>query len=393
MRCGISKFHDIAKIHPDSVKRKRISSYDREGGNHDWLDIKSKEKVIIAEEENCGCITHIWCTTSSKERYYLRNVIIRMYWDGEDEENPSVEVPLGDFFGLGHAKSKNFITEPFQMSPRSGKGFNCWLPMPFLKGFKIIIENDTDKPLKLFYYIDYELYEVAVENFSDYGRFHAQWRRENPTTPKKLNPKNNKKYKTAKPSKFSYGGKNTDPLKENYIILKASGKGSYVGCHLDIDNITFMPWFFNWPGEGDDMIFIDDDVSKQIPTLHGTGTEDYVNQAWAQSKKYCAPYHGTIKGGGINWWGKITYYRYHIKDPVYFNKEIIVSIEHGHDNHRKDDWSSTAYWYQNEPHDTFPLLPEKKKRRPRRHFLHMTRKSICLLSLILVISLCFIFLL
>ena len=135
------------------------------------------------------------------------------------------------------------------------------------------------------------------------------------------------------------------------------------------------------------MIFIDDDVDKGIPTLCGTGTEDYVNQAYSQKEKYSAPYHGTIKPGGFNWWGKITYYRYHIEDPVYFNKKIIVSIEHGHDNHRKDDWSSTAYWYQNEPHDhiLFPKLLDKKGRKPLSHPAHIIRKSLCILLLLFLI--------
>ena len=184
-----------------------------------------------------------------------------------------------------------------------------------------------------------------------------------------------------------FGGRNTEPLEYNYKILEAKGKGHYVGCHLDIDNITFMPWFANWPGEGDDMIFIDDDVEKGIPTLYGTGTEDYVNQAFSQREKYSAPYHGTIKTGGFNWWGKITYYRYHIEDPIYFNKKIIVSIEHGHDNHRKDDWSSTAYWYQKEPHDynLFPELLDRNGRRPRSHTAHTIRKTVFILVIVLLI--------
>ena len=173
---------------------------------------------------------------------------------------------------------------------------------------------------------------------------------------------------------------------DNYKILEAKGKGQFVGCHLDIDNITFMPWYINWPGEGDDMIYIDDDVEKGVPTLHGTGTEDYVNQAWAQRQKHSAPYHGTIITGGLNWWGKISYYRYHIEDPIYFNKRIVVTIEHGHDNHRKDDWSSTAYWYQREPHDhtLFPKLLDKKGRKPRVHVAHMVRKSLCLVLIVIV---------
>jgi hypothetical protein len=132
------------------------------------------------------------------------------------------------------------------------------------------------------------------------------------------------------------------------------------------------------------MIFIDEDIDKGIPTLIGTGTEDYVNQAWSQRKKYSAPYHGTIIRGGINWWGKISYYRYHIEDPIYFNKAIIVTIEHGHDNHRKDDWSSTAYWYQKEPHDynLFPKLLNRKGRRPKTfHLAHMIRKTLVILLL------------
>lgn len=387
MRLGESTLRGIAKIHPDTVKRKRISSYDQTGGNDDWIDVQPGEKVTIGKEDCTGCITHLWCTIKCKDRYYLRNIIIRLYWDDEQDDKPSVEVPIGDFFGLGHAKHKNFVSLPLQMSPQSGKGFNCWWPMPFSKGFKITIENDTSKPMRFFYYIDYEIYEDGFENERDYGRFHALWHRENPTTPKKKDSETGKKFYKVRPKKFCHKGCNIDnPLMENYKILEARGKGQFVGCHLDIDNITFMPWYINWPGEGDDMIYIDDDVEKGVPTLHGTGTEDYVNQAWAQRQKHSAPYHGTITTGGLNWWGKISYYRYHVEDPIYFNKRIVVTIEHGHDNHRKDDWSSTAYWYQREPHDhtLFPKLLDKKGRKPRVHLVHMVRKSLCLVLIVIV---------
>ena len=387
MRLGESTLRGIAKIHPDTVKRKRISSYDQTGGNNDWIDIQPGEKVTIGKEDCTGCITHLWCTIKCKDRYYLRNIIIRLYWDDEQDDKPSVEVPIGDFFGLGHAKHKNFVSLPLQMSPQSGKGFNCWWPMPFSKGFKITIENDASKPMRFFYYIDYEIYEDGFDSERDYGRFHALWHRENPTTPKKKDIKTGKKFYKVRPKKFCYKRCNVDnPLIENYKILEASGKGQFVGCHLDIDNITFMPWYINWPGEGDDMIYIDDDIEKGVPTLRGTGTEDYVNQAWAQRQNYSAPYHGTIKSGGINWWGKISYYRYHIEDPIYFNERIAVTIEHGHDNHRKDDWSSTAYWYQREPHDhtLFPKLLDKEGRKPRVNVAHMVRKSLCLALIVIV---------
>ena len=390
MRLGISSMDDLAELKPDSIKRKRISSYDKNGGNRDWRDINQGETTEIANVKGSGIIKHIWCTIACNERYYLRNIIIRMYWDDELNDKPSVETPIGDFFGLGHAKHKNFVSLPFQMSPQSGRGLNCWWPMPFSKGFKITIENNTIKPIRFFYYIDYEDYEDGFQFEGKFGRFHAQWRRENPTSPKRINPKTNRKYTPRKAIKFSYGGQNTDPLKENYIILKASGKGHYVGCHLDIDNITFMPLFFNWPGEGDDMVFLDEDLEKGIATLHGTGTEDYVNQAWGPHQKYHAPYHGTILPGGFNWWGKISYYRYHIEDPIYFNQKIIVSIEHGHDNHRKDDWSSTAYWYQKEPHDhsLYPKLLDKAGRMPRKHIGHIIRKGLCIISLLSLMVAC-----
>jgi len=389
MKIGNSSLHNIAKLRPDSIKRKRISSYDKTGGNHDWLDIKPGELITIAEVSGtAGCITHIWCTMSSKAKYYLRNVILRMYWDGEDLDTPSVEVPIGDFFGLGHAKKKEFVSLPFQMSPRRGKGFNCWWPMPFSTQFKITLENDALRPLKFYFYVDYEIYEDNVNNADELGRFHAQWRRENPPKIKKKDSQTGESFTQLKPIRFNYlGGKNTEPLTHNYKIMEAKGKGHYVGCHLDIDNITFLPWSINWPGEGDDMIFIDEDLKKEIPTLYGTGTEDYVNQAYGPGKKYFAPYHGTIMPGGLNFWGKINYYRYHIEDPIYFNEQILVSIEHGHDNHRADDWSSTAYFYQREPHDhsLYPKLLDRIARKPRRHIAHRIRKFLCICTLLIPI--------
>lgn len=387
MKLGKSSLHNIAKLRPDSIKRRRISSYDKKGGNLDWMDIKAGKTVILGEIKGAGCITHIWCTCLCASKFSLRNAIIRMYWDGEDEIRPSVEVPIGDFFGMGHGERKNFVSLPLQMSPRKGKGFNCWWPMPFSKSFTITLKNDNPKRFRLYYYIDYELYENGFENEGDYGRFHAQWRRENPPTVKKRSISSGRKYTTKRPIRFMFYGLNTEPLQYNYRILEAKGKGHYVGCHLDIDNITFMPWFLNWPGEGDDMIFIDDDIDKGIPTLYGTGTEDYVNQAFSQREKYSAPYHGTIKTGGFNWRGKITYYRYHIEDPIYFNKRINVTIEHGHDNHRSDDWSSTAYWYQKEPHDhtLFPKLLNREGRRPRSNSGHKIRKFTCILILLFFI--------
>lgn len=373
---GTTSLRDITRLR--KFKRRRTSSYDPSGGNMDNFHIKPGEKRIIFESDGPGCINHIWSTQMCLgSKNWLRNVIIRMWWDME--ENPSVECPLGDFFGMGHAQRENFISEPLQMSPEKGKGFNCWWPMPFRTHAKIEIENqdsngyvpDVKNPLKrnmgliFYYYVDYETYQKWDEDPENpIGYFHCQFNRIDYKKDVKHDFETGRKYKLLEWQMT--GGKNTREnggYDRNYPILHAKGKGHYVGCHLNIDNR--WRWNYNWPGEGDDMIFIDEDIGKE-PTLYGTGTEDYVNTAFCPQQKYTAPYHGVIKGGGFNWMGKITYYRYHIQDPIAFEKEIIVSIEHGHNNVRGDPWESTAYWYQLEPHTPFPKLPSIKDRAPRK---------------------------
>lgn len=170
---------------------------------------------------------------------------------------------------------------------------------------------------------------------------------------------------------FEFGCKNTTG-DGNYVILEAHGKGHYVGCNLNIHNLReTREW--NWYGEGDDMIFIDGEPWP--PSLHGTGTEDYFNTAWCPQQEVCTPYHGIILGGGPNWSGKISVYRYHIQDPVMFDESIKVTIEHGHNNHRSDDLSSTAYWYQSEPHLPFAPLPKVKDRMPLPDILPFDEES------------------
>ena len=144
-------------------------------------------------------------------------------------------------------------------------------------------------------------------------------------------------------------------LSKDKVPVVFHDAGLYRMCGVDTSK-------WDWPGEGDDMIFIDGE--SWPPQLHGTGTEDYVNMAWCPTQEYHAPYHGIILPGKDNWKDKITYYRYHIQDPVMFEKSVRVTIEHGHNNHRSDDWSSTAYWYQTEPHKEFPKLLEVEERLP-----------------------------
>jgi hypothetical protein len=332
-------------------RRKRLSSYDRSGGNDDRIYIEAGETRTFAEIKGAGCINHIWCTIAGEnfveEKNYLRKIILRMYWDGE--EFPSVEAPIGDFFGMGHAMCRNFVSAPLQMSPQDGRALNCWFPMPYAKGAKFELVNQCDKQTILYFYVDYEEIDTLPDNML---RFHAKWNRECPTKGVEQGNMTNREW--------LFGGTNTTG-EDNYVLLDAEGKGHYVGCNINIHNLRdTSKW--DWPGEGDDMIFIDGE--KWPPTLHGTGTEDYVNMGWCPTQEYSAPYHGLILGGQDNWKGKITYYRYHIQDPITFEKSIKVTIEHGNANYRSDDWSSTAYWYQTEPHKKFPSILPVKQRLP-----------------------------
>jgi len=159
---------------------------------------------------------------------------------------------------------------------------------------------------------------------------------------------------------FSFSGKNTTGA-DNYLILDARGRGHYVGCNINIHNLrATREW--NWYGEGDDMIFIDDEPWP--PSLHGTGMEDYFSCAWCPTQEYHGLYNGILLGGGPNWSGKVSYYRYHVQDPIMFERSIRVTIEHGHNNHRSDDYSSTAYWYQTEPHNPWKPMAQVEGRLP-----------------------------
>jgi len=341
-----SPLRGIAKLR--HCRRGRYSSWDQSGGNNDWKAISPQKTLILANPKKPGCITHIWCAVDSKAPFFLRKVLLRAFWDKEEE--PSIEVPIGDFFGIGHALTKNFSSLPLSMSPQNGGAFNCFFPMPFKEEAKIEVENQGEREVKIYYYIDYEEYDDLSD---DWGRFHAQWRRENPC--QGINDSN------ISNEEFEFGGQNITG-EGNYIILKAEGKGHYVGCNLNIENLReTKEW--NWYGEGDDMIFIDGEPFP--PSLHGTGTEDYFNMAGCPSQEFCSPYHGLSLPGGPNWSSKITLYRFHIEDPICFEKSIRVTIEHGHANRRSDDYSSVAYWYQTEPHKTFPKMLPPEKRLPR----------------------------
>ncbi len=352
-----SSLRDLPRLR--SSRRKRASSWDRTGGNDDRFTIEPGQIANLVEIPGAGCINHIWITIadehmartpSAVEPDFLRRVLLKMYWDGEEE--PSVLVPVGDFFGMGHARSANFVSAPIQMSPEDGKSFNCFFHMPFAAGARMEAVSELEHEKILFYYyVDYEEFDELEEGL---GRFHAQWRRENPCDGVGQGEQSNEE--------FQFGGENTSG-EGNYTILEAEGKGHYVGCVLSAHNLRETNQW-NWYGEGDDMIFIDGE--RWPPSLHGTGTEDYFNTAWCPQQEYSAPYHGITLGGGDNWSGQVSFYRFHVEDPVTFEHSIRVTIEHGHANKRSDDYSSVAYWYQTEPHKPFSILPVgQRDPRPR----------------------------
>jgi hypothetical protein len=335
------------------ARSRRASSFDRRGGNRDRISIGADETVVLLDVTGPGCVTHIWMTTASLERDYLRKLVLRMYWDGE--EHPSVQVPLGDFFGMGHGETRNFWSLPLVMAPSSGQAFNCYFPMPFAEGARIELTSENFiTETRLYYNIDYEEWP---EPRDDLGRFHAQWRRENPC----------EGISDAGMSghTFLHAGRNMSD-EGNYALLEAEGRGQYVGCNLNIHNLRpGGPDGDNWYGEGDEMICID---GEEWPfSIHGTGTEDYFNTAWGTNEVFCSPFFGMSRAAGANWSGKSSWYRFHLLDPVRFSRSIRVSLEHGHANRRSDDYSSTAYWYQVEPHRPFDI-PGVEDRLPRTDF-------------------------
>lgn len=306
---------------PQDYSAARVSSYDRSGGNKDSLTIPPGETAVLAELEGPAAIHHIWVTIAA-EAFYGRKLVLRMYWDGEAA--PSVEAPIGDFFGVGHGLNRNLSSLPIT-NTSEGRARNCYWFMPFTRSARITVTNEGRREVPAFYYyIDYRKLPALEE---ETPTFHAQYRQEFPPQPGR-----------------------------DYLILEAEGRGHYVGCNLSI-----LQKGMGWWGEGDDRIFVDGESS---PSLHGTGSEDYFSDAWGMRESSGLFYGCPLQEEDFQAGSKATVYRFHIPDPVPFKTSIRVAIEHGHANDRSDYDSSTAYWYQAEPHKPFPALPAVKDRLP-----------------------------
>jgi D-arabinan exo alpha-(1,3)/(1,5)-arabinofuranosidase (non-reducing end) len=329
------------------VKSKRVSSYDKTGGNNDRLEgIAPGQRRTLFEVKGAGVIDHIWITIAPPPPALSRHdLILRMYWDGETA--PSVEAPVGDFFGQGWDESYPFSVLPLAAGPREGRAMVSYFPMPFASGAKIEIENDSAQKVDAFYY--YVDYQEMASLPSDLGRFHAFYN--HATT--EASPEGENEWSALGPQ-----GKNTTGDR-NYLIADIEGKGHYVGVNYYVDCPSPM-----WYGEGDDMFFIDGE--RWPSSLHGTGTEDYFNTSWSPNVLFQHPYFGYARvNGGTGWLGRTHVYRFHLADPVYFDRSLRFSIEHGHDNNLTLDLSSVAYWYQGEPHKAFPAFPSREARKPK----------------------------
>lgn len=326
------------------VNRKtgRISSWDATGRNADRWVIPARSSVVLADIAGPAQITHLWLTQTQ----HYRECLLKITYDNQPA--PSVLSPLGDFFCLGHSLVNSFQSALFSASTSFPYQFNkpaalnCYAVMPFAQRAVVELVNDSDEPHTQYFYIDYE----TLEDFpADTGYFHAEFRRAHPfggwgpeiavNTPEADVP-------------------NLERVAwdNNYVILETRGRGHYIGCNLSVANFTRQWW-----GEGDDMIWVDG--YKWPPDLHGTGSEDYFNQAYGmQSNAYLrngsslfegetvpAPARELYRGDS----GYQTSYVFHLENPVRFTREIKATIEIGHANHLANDIASVAYWYATKP--------------------------------------------
>ena len=340
-----SPLGNLALIRP-GVRTKRISSYDRSGGNADFVRIEAGETKALAEMSGAGVVKHIWITIACDDPMIRRNAILRMFWDGEAA--PSVEAPIGDFFGQGWGEKYLYASLPLAAAPVGGNALNCYFPMPFGDGARIEIENQSDSPIgSFYYYVDYEEHPAGIG--AEMGRFHAWWNRQMPAPEAGQGDRENE-WET-----LGVQPKNPSDAR-NHVFIHAEGAGHYVGVNYFVDSPTPL-----WYGEGDDMFLIDGEPWPG--SLHGTGTEDYFNSSWCPKEIYAHPYFGYPRvNGETGWLGRTHCYRFHLEDPIHFQKSLRASIEHGHANSLTLDLATVAYWYQTEPHRPFaPLLPREKR--------------------------------
>jgi hypothetical protein len=330
---------------PKDYVLKRVSSYDRSGANADFRSIAAGETLTVLDEAGPGLITHFWCTIATDDPNHLKALVLHMYWDGES--TPSVETPIGDFFGLG--LGDYYLYQSIPLSVGADKALNSFFPMPFQKRARITVTNEGTRKVDAFYFnVDYRAYSKPLPTDELY--FHAQYRQATPAP--------------GWTNQWSANGDaNVNDKKNlngegNYVWMEATGHGHFVGVTMSV-----LQNQDKWWGEGDDLFFIDGETT---PSINGTGSEDYFLGAWDFGGHpfsyglYGAPVLGKELAGG-----RSSVYRFHLDSPIPFTKSLRATIEHGHANHRSDNFFSVAYWYQAEPHAAFPALPRLEERIPK----------------------------
>lgn len=321
---GLEKLKDFEAMRASS------SDSDWRNGNDDWRPIEPGATLVLADLKGPGMITHFWNTIAHPAPFYSRLMTLRIYWDGE--KHPSVECPIGDFFGIGHGLDKPFVSLPIKVSS-DGRGRNCYWPMPFRKSARITVTNESDKRCDAFYYyLDWQKHKSLPKNTA---YFHAMYRQEYPCE-----------------------------MGRNYLLADLEGRGHYVGTVQSVQNMSG-----GWYGEGDDFFFVDGEVE---PRLRGTGTEDYFCDGWG-FRPHDGPFYGAPLWEGYAPGNRGSVYRFHLPDPVPFKKSLRVEIEHKGSQEfpdktgsgfieRDDLMSSVAFWYQTEPHKAWPALPPGPER-------------------------------
>lgn len=301
--------------------------------NRDNYPIEPGQTLVLGDLEGPGVITHIWTTINTKNIFYPRSLVIRVYYDGA--EKPSVEAPFGDFFGVGNGASANF-TSAVATASANGRSRNCYWHMPFQKRAKVTVANESKEYRvdSFYYYLDWQKHESLPD---DIAYFHARYRQAHP----------------AKPG--------------DYLILNTKGRGHFVGVVYSALQ-TQIGWF----GEGDDRFYVD---GEDYPSLSGTGTEDYFGDAWG-FREFSYPYNGVTMFEGYMPGDRVSAYRWHVADPIAFTSSLRFEMEHfgslfappllylGQFYERPDWLSSVAFWYQSPAVATDEPMPPEPERIP-----------------------------
>jgi hypothetical protein len=334
---------NVDLTHPQSYTLHRISSSDVAGANRDWVRVAPSMDATLMDVNGPGQISHIWMTVSDREKYFLKRLVLRVYWD--NETTPSVEAPLGDFFGQNTGEYAGY--ESAVLSVGASRGLNCFFPMPFRKHARMTLTNEGKLPIdNLYFNIDYRTGPQEADSKSLY--FHAQYRQATPLQGWTSDWYDNSDSRVDR-------RENPDGT-DNYVFMEATGRGHYVGLTLGVVQNQD-----GWWGEGDEMLFID---SPDKATIIGTGSEDYFLGAWNFGSRFTYQTYGAPLVGAELAGGHSTAYRFHLDSPVPFEHTFKGTIEHGNANHRSDNYYSVAYWYQAEPHAPFPVLPAVETRLP-----------------------------